>query len=56
MDFDLSNVTINVVTPHSVFPAMIALSAVQSFVRIPNHNVILFINSSTILGTTKAIG
>ena len=35
---------------------MIALSAVQSFARIPIHNAILFINSSTMLGTSKAIG
>ena len=32
--------------------AMIALSAVQSLI----HNAILFINTSTMLGTTKVIG
>ena len=35
---------------------IIALSTVQSFARIPIHNVILFINTSTMLGTTKVIG
>ena len=35
--------------------AMIVLSAVQSFQRILIHNAILFIKTSTMLGTTKDI-
>ena len=35
---------------------MIILSAVQSFVQMLIHSAILFINTSTILGTTKIIG
>ena len=34
---------------------LISLSAVQSFAQILIHNVILFINTSTMLGTTKII-
>ena len=36
--------------------AIIALSAVQSFPRLLIHNAILFINTSTMLGTRKVIG
>ena len=34
--------------------SMTALSAVQSFAWIPIHNTILFINTSSMLGTTKS--
>ena len=35
---------------------MVTLSAVESFVQILIHNAILFINTSTMLETTKVIG
>ena len=41
---------------HPSLLEMIALSAVQSFAKILIDNVILFINTSTILGTTNGIG
>ena len=42
--------------PNAVLLAIVALSAVQSFVQILTHNAILFINTSAMFGTTKVIG
>ena len=43
-------------TSPNITEEIIALSAVQSFPRLLIHNAILFINTSTMIGTREVIG
>ena len=55
---EINSIATTAVAPcvFNTLPAMIALSAVQSYAWILIHNAVLFINASRMLGITKVIG